>query len=82
MHRIYNIFCILVVIKLEGGNDQDLRALDVATSSSSTNVDNDDGEDDLVKPSSNANELTRSDKADTSTSTLATSSKKASENKV
>jgi hypothetical protein len=74
-------FC-LVVIKLEGGNDHDLRILDVATSSSNTTVENDDGDEDLSKQSSNIIEPTPSEKTDSSTSVAVTNSKKIPENKV
>ena len=65
---------------MEGGNDHDLRALDIATSSSSTTIENDDGDDDLPKQSLNTGERTPSEKTDSSTSIAATNSKKVSEN--
>ncbi len=68
----------LVVIKLEGGNDQDLRVLDVATSTSNTTNENEDGEDDISKQP----ELTPSEKTDSSTSVAVTNSKKLPESKV
>ncbi len=71
-----------VVIKLEGGNDHDLRTLDVTTSSSNTTVENDDGDDDVPKQSSNTGEPAPSEKIDSSTSVAAANSKKSSENKV
>jgi len=71
-----------VVIKLEGGNDQDLRVLDVATSSSNTTIENDDGDDDILKPSSNIVEPTPSEKTDSSTSVIGNNSKKLPETKV
>jgi len=71
-----------VVIKLEGGNDQDLRVLDVATSSSNTTIENDDGDDDISKPSSNTVEPIPSEKTDSSTSVVINNSKKLSETKV
>ena len=40
-----------VVIKLEGGSDQDLRTLDLAASSSNTTLENDEAEDEPPKPS-------------------------------
>ena len=72
----------LVVIKLEGGNDQDLRVLDVTTSTSNTTNDNDDGEDEVSKQPSNTGELTPSEKTDSSTSVAVTNAKKPAESKV
>jgi hypothetical protein len=69
----------LVVIKLEGGNDQDLRVLDVATSSSNITNENDDIEDEISKQPSNIDEPTPSEKTDSSTSVV---EKKALESKV
>ena len=68
---------MIVVIKLEGGNDHDLRILDVATSSSSTTIENDDGDDDVPKQSTNTSE-----KTDSSTSIAIINPKKSSEIKV
>lgn len=67
---------------MEGGSDQDLRVLDVVTSSSNTTVENDDGEDEILKPSTNINEPIVSEKAESSTSVVADDSKKSPENKV
>jgi hypothetical protein len=72
----------LVVIKLEGGNDQDLRVLDVTTSASNTTNENEDGEDDIPKQPLNTGELTPSEKTDSSTSVAVTNSKKSPESKV
>ena len=65
----------LVVIKLEGGTDQDLRVLDIVTSSSNTTNENDDGENEGLKQTS-------TEKSESSTSLTATTSKKSSEEKV
>jgi hypothetical protein len=51
------------VIKLEGGNDHDLHALDATASASNTTLDNDAGNDDAPKPSSDTNEALPSEKA-------------------
>jgi hypothetical protein len=67
---------------LEGGNDHDLRALDVPISSSSTTIENEDADDDIPKPSTNTSEPTSSEKADSLTSVAASNSKKSSESKV
>jgi hypothetical protein len=67
---------------LEGGNDHDLRVLDIATSTSNTTIENDDGDDDISKQSSNIGEPTPSEKTDSSTSVVVTNSKKLSESKV
>ena len=80
-------FCSsLVVIKLEGGNDQDLRALDVVGSSSSAAIENDEGDDDAVKPPSKVPESPSSEKKESATSVsgsdTGSKSKKASETKV
>jgi hypothetical protein len=72
----------LVVIKLEGGTDQDLRVLDVATSSSNTTIENDDAEDDISKQTANTGEPTPSEKTASSTSVVATNSKELAETKV
>ncbi|CAF3704229.1 unnamed protein product [Rotaria sordida] len=79
--RALTRFLDAVVIKLEGGSDHDLRALDVATSISNTTNDNDDGDDDIPKQSSNISEPPRLEKTDSSTSVEVTNSKKSPENK-
>lgn len=65
----------LVVIKLEGGTDQDLRVLDVVTSSSNTTNENDDGENEGSKQPP-------IERSESSTSLNANNSKKSSESKV
>ena len=51
------VFSFLVVIKLEGGNDHDLRTLDeTVASSSNTTMENDETEDYGTKPTSNTGE--------------------------
>lgn len=79
--RALTRFLDAVVIKLEGGNDHDLRALDATTSLSSTTIENDDGEDDATKQSSNTGESTPSEKTDSATSVTVTDSKTISEKK-
>lgn len=61
-------FLDAVVIKLEGGTDQDLRALDVVSSSSSAAIENDEGDDDAAKPPSKIPEAPSSEKKVSATS--------------
>ncbi len=63
-----------MVIKLEGGTDQDLRVLDITTSASNTTNENEDVEDDVSKQTP--------EKTDSSTSVAVTNSKKLPESKV
>ncbi|CAF3920441.1 unnamed protein product [Rotaria magnacalcarata] len=79
--RTLTRFLDAVVIKLEGGNDHDLRALDVTTSLSNTTVENDEVDDDIPKQSSSTHEPARSEKTDSSISVAVTDSKKPAEHK-
>ncbi|UJR38183.1 hypothetical protein I4U23_030857 [Adineta vaga] len=76
--RTLTRFLDAVVIKLEGGNHQDLSALDSTASSSNINLDNDDGDEDPSKPTSNINEP---EKSDSTTTVISNNGKKSTETK-
>ncbi|CAF1129027.1 unnamed protein product [Adineta ricciae] len=68
--RTLTRFLDAVIIKLEGGNDQDLRALDAIGSSSNITVENDDADEDTSKSAVNKTEAEKTDtKAKKSTET-------------
>ena len=80
-------FCsFTVVIKLEGGTDQDLHALDVVSSSSSAAIENDESDDTATKAPSKIPKSPLSEKKESTTSVSGNEnvngSKKSSETKV